>query len=144
MSCSCDSTTTTVVGCCSIHGTVPSGIGFIGSLSNAGGAQAGAEIPIYTADGTVTPLTITSSVRLWVANIELVITSSGDSKVYRGTSTADDALLGRIMTGGPFPTNGGIVKSLPYVRTALGDKLYVKTAGADLYRVTVYGIYETV
>lgn len=145
MSCPCDSSsTTTVVSCCSIHGVVPNGIGFRAQVSNAGGAVGGLEIPIYTADGGVTPLVMSGTTRLWLSSAQLIITSTGDSILYRGTSVGDDSILNNIILGGPFSQNGGMVLSLPWIRLALAEKLFVKTAGADLFRATIYGVYESI
>lgn len=144
MSCSsCDTNTNVVAGCCSVHGIVPSGIGFRAQAENVGGAQAGIELAIYTADGGTSLLPNLASTRLWLSSAQLVVTGLGDSKIYRGLAVGDDGNPNSIILGGPFSANGGMVISLPWVRIGFGEKLFVKTATAEFFRATVYGIYES-
>ncbi len=143
--CTCGSTTGTASGssCCSMHGVLPAGIGFRAQISSAGGAMAGFEIPLFTADSGVA-LFYQATTRLWINHVQMVFTGAGDSLFYHGTVIGDDTTSNAIIAGGPYAANGGVVLTLPWVRTAVGEKLFVKTATAELYRIIVHGIYETV
>lgn len=126
-----------------MHGTLASGIGFRAQISSAGGATAGIEIPLFTADSGVA-LAYQATTRLWINHVQMVFTGAGDSVFYHGTGVADDTISNAIIAGGPYPANGGVVLTLPWVRTAVAEKLFVKTATAELYRIIIHGIYETV
>lgn len=143
MSC-CDSTTTTVVGCCSIHGTVPAGIGVRWDSTGITGQAAGALVPAYTADGaSVTPHTLTASQRYWITHMEVVVLTAGVVTVYRGTAAGDHTIVNRIIIGGPVSDNGGIVATLPFIRLAAAQNVWVKLDNSDAFQVTGYGIIET-
>ena len=144
MSC-CDSTSTTVNGCCSIHGTLASGLGVRWDSTGASGPSAGVEIPVYQAD-SISPsaITITSGQRLWVAWVQLIVATSGDSIIYRGTAAGDYTQANKVIAGGPVSDNGGVIATLPWVRLAAGDRLWAKTATDDAFRVIGYGILETI
>lgn len=122
---------------------MPTGTGFRAQISSGGGAASGIEIPVFTADSGV-PLSYNANTRLWINHVQAVFTGAGDSVFYHGTSISDDTLDNAIIVGGPYAANGGVVVTLPWVRTAVGERLYVKTATAELYRIIIHGIYETV
>lgn len=142
--CTCGSVSTTPgASCCSMHGTLATGIGFRAQISQVGGAVAGFEIPLFTADSGVA-LFYMANTRLWINHVQMVFTGAGDSLFYHGSTVGDDTTSNAIIAGGPYAANGGVVLTLPWVRTAVGEKLFVKTATAELYRIIVHGIYETV
>lgn len=142
----CDSTTNTIVGCCSIHGTVPSGAaGVRWDSTGVTGQATGAKVHAYTADGSgTTPLTLGPNQRFWVAHLQLIVQTAGVALVYRGTAAGDYTAVNRILIGGPVSDNGGIVATLPNVRLQTGQELWVKLDNSDAYQVTGYGILETV
>lgn len=144
MSC-CDTTTTTTGGCCSIHGTVATGLGVRWDSKGATGPSTGVEIPVYQADAiSPTVLTITSGQRLWIAWLQIVILTGGDARLYRGTAAGDHTQANAIIAGGPFGNNGGIVASPPWVRFSAGQRLWLKTDNDDPFSVVGYGILETI
>lgn len=122
---------------------MPTGIGFRAVRSDVGGATSGIEIPLWHADTSV-PLSYNANTRLWLSHVQMIFTGGGDSVFYHGNSIGDDTLDNAIIAGGPYAANGGVVLTLPWVRTAVGERLYVKTATAELYRIIIHGIYETV
>lgn len=145
MGCCDPSTTTAGSACCSIHGTVPTGVGVRWDSEGVSGPSVGVQVPVYIADSdSAVPIVVTSSQRLWVAWIQLVVSTAGDARVYRGVTANDYQLLGRVIVGGPFSANGGIVASLPWVRGSLGQNLWVKTTSDDPYQVVGYGLLETI
>lgn len=142
--CTCGSTSTAAgAACCSMHGTLATGIGFRAQISSGGGATAGVEIPLFTADSGAV-LAYQATTRLWINHVQMVFTGAGDSVFYHGTVIGDDTQPNAVIAGGPYGANGGVVLTLPWPRTEVGEKLFVKTATAELYRIIVHGIYETV
>ncbi len=141
----CDPVTTIGNGCCSIHGTVPTGIGVRWDSLGATGPSTGVQVPVFTADSdSVVPTVVTSAQRLWIAWMQLVVSTAGDAQVYRGVAANDYLIANRHIIGGPFSANGGIVASLPWVRLSLGQNIWVKTTSDDPYKVIGYGLLETI
>lgn len=141
----CDTTTTNVAGCCSIHGTVPAGTGVRWDSTGVSGESTGALVPAYVADGSTTvPITLTTNQRYWITHMEIVVLTAGVVKVYRGTAVGDYTIVNRLIIGGPVSANGGIVASLPFIRLATSQNVYVKLAASGVFQVTGYGIIETI
>lgn len=141
----CDPVTVAGNGCCSIHGTVPTGTAVRWDSEGVTGPSAGVQIPVYIADSdSAVPIVVTSAQRLWIAWMQLVVSTAGDARVYRGVTANDYQIVNRVIVGGPFSANGGIVASLPWVRCSLGQNLWVKTTADDPYQVVGYGLLETI
>jgi hypothetical protein len=144
MSC-CDNSTNTVVGCCSIHGVVPAGVGVRWDSTGISGQITGVKVPAYTADGSgTTPITLGVNQRYWITHMEIVVLTAGSSIVYRGTAPGDYTIVNRVIIGGPLSANGGIVATLPFIRLDTAQDVYVKLANSDAFQVTGYGIIETI
>ena len=144
--CGCDSSNGSSSGCCSIAGTVPSGVPVrLEFHLPAAGVPAGAEVPVYRAeDGSVTPLTITSEQRLWIYWISVICEKQTKAHLYYGSSVSADSSLNSTVVRGSFSDDGGIVATLPVVPLSKGSKVYIKTSAA-LGQVDVvgYGVLET-
>ena len=141
----CDPVTVVGNGCCSIHGTVPAGFGVRWDSNGVTGPSTGVQVPAYIADSdSVTELIVTSSQRFWIAEMHLVVSTAGDARVYRGVTANDFQIDNRVIIGGDFSANGGIVSSLPWIRLSLGQNVWVKTTADDAYQVVGYGILETI
>ncbi len=148
MACGCDPAnggTTVVSACCSIHGLAPSGVGVRWTHHGGAGAPTGFKIPVFQADASPGTLIVpAANQRFTVYHLSLVVELTGDSLIYRGISTGDDATPNNIIMRGFYSANGGQIANFPLVRLALGEDLFVKAAGLGAVDVIGYGVLETV
>lgn len=148
MACGCDPAnggTTVVSACCSIHGLAPSGVGVRWTHHGGAGAPTGFKIPVFQADASPgSALVVAANQRFWVYWLSLVVQVEGDSLVYRGTSTGADSNPNNIVMRGTFSDFGGQIANYPLVRLALGEDLFLKSAGLGAVDVIGYGVLESV
>lgn len=145
MACDCEAsapTTPGTTGCCSISATVPNGIPVRLEYNNpVGGAAGGVEVPMYRSDaGDPAIMVPTSSQRIWIYFIQLVVGEVVDTNVYYGSSSSAYLTLNSSIVRGSFQANGGIAANLPIIALGLGHRVYVRSAAVTPLDVIAYGV----